>query len=349
VNIKRNNTLFWAVFAGLGILVFLILKPFLINILTAGIIAYLFYPFHKWLRKYVKKNSLSAFIVTFIIVILVTIPLSLLFTQLVGEARVNYLVAKQAINSGIESCEGGEFVCLLVDGFNKFISTSIFKGHFDMSLQKITNFLISSVSGLILAIPRFILDVFIMIFIIFFALKDGEHFGKAIERILPFSKESKKKVLGRIDDMTYAVVYGLFVVAFIEGILGGIAFWIFGVPAPVFWGFIMTILAIIPIVGPPLVWGTASVIFLLQGLSIGDSGLITKAILLALYGFIIILPIDVFLKPKIIGSRGKLHPAIVLLGVFGGIMFFGIMGVIIGPVILSIFVTFLDIYEKEIA
>ncbi|MBU0615935.1 MAG: AI-2E family transporter [Nanoarchaeota archaeon] len=347
--IKKGNILFWAAFGALTVIVYLLLRPFLITILTGGIIAYLFYPVHTLLRKHIKKNALSAFLVTILILILVTIPLSWLFTQMIGEARINYFVVKHTIDSGIAGCDTNEVICLVVNAFNSIITTPIFKNYFDFGLEKMTDFLVTSASGFLLAIPRFILDVFIMIFVIFFSLKDGEKFGGQLKRILPFSKKSKDKLLKQINDMTYAVVYGLFVVALIEGFLGGIAFWIFGIPAPVFWGVVMFILAVIPILGPPMVWGPASLILLLQGLSNGDGSLVTKAILLALYGFLIILPIDIFLKPKIIGSRGKLHPAIVLLGVFGGVFMFGIMGVIIGPVILCLFTTFIDIYEKEIA
>ena len=147
--------------------------------------------------------------------------------------------------------------------------------------------------------------------------------------------------------MLHAIVYGSIVVALIQGTLGGIGFWIVGIPSPILWGILMSLFALIPMVGTGIIWVPASLGMAAYGYLSGDTVMVWKAIGLFIYGVFVIAGIDNVLKPKIIGERAHVHPVIILLGVLGGLKFFGIVGFAVGPLILAIFITFLEIYEYE--
>ena len=147
--------------------------------------------------------------------------------------------------------------------------------------------------------------------------------------------------------MASAVIYGSLIIAIAQGTLGGIGFFIFGLPSPLLWGVIMVFASLLPYIGTSVIWLPASLFLIFNGYASMETALITKGILLMLYGIFIIGTIDNILKPKLIGDKSGLHPVLVLLSVIGGINFLGFIGVIIGPMIIAALVTFINIYEEE--
>ena len=147
--------------------------------------------------------------------------------------------------------------------------------------------------------------------------------------------------------MTSAVIYGSLIIAIIQGMLGGIGFWVVGLPSPLIWAIVMIFAALIPYIGSSIIWFPAALILIFSGYVDSEPILIIKGAGLILYGTFIIGLIDNILKPKIIGDKGGLHPVLVLLGVIGGLNLLGFIGIIIGPIILAMLVTFIKIYEEE--
>jgi len=186
-----------------------------------------------------------------------------------------------------------------------------------------------------------------MVFIMFFLLRDGKDIANKVKRLLPLKKHYQKRVFEKSKEVTFAVVYGHLSVALIQGALGGIGFLILGVSSPLLWGLVMAFAALIPFVGTPLVWLPVALFRIFNGFSTGNNSLLLNGILLFLYGALIVSTIDNFLKPKIIGDKAEVHPILVLLGVLGGLKLFGIIGIVIGPVILAIFKIAIRIYEEE--
>jgi predicted PurR-regulated permease PerM len=181
----------------------------------------------------------------------------------------------------------------------------------------------------------------------FFLFRDGKIFVDKIERIMPLKDKYRKHVFKKLSDMAYAVIYGSIIIAVVQGTLGGIGFLIFGLPSPLLWGIVMIFAALLPYIGSSIIWFPAALMVILNGYLNMETTLIIKGILLMLYGIFVISTIDNILKPKIIGSKGGLHPVLVLLGVVGGLKFLGFIGIIIGPIILAMLVTFIKIYEEE--
>ena len=136
-------------------------------------------------------------------------------------------------------------------------------------------------------------------------------------------------------------------VAIIQGLLGALGFFIFGVPLPLLWGVIMAFLALIPALGTGLVWFPASLILFLNGFFQGSDSLMIKGLLLLLYSITIVGTIDNILKPKLVGSKAKIHPLIIFVGIFGGLIFFGVWGVILGPLFLSMTSVFIELFISQ--
>ena len=191
------------------------------------------------------------------------------------------------------------------------------------------------------------LDMFIVLFVMFFLFRDGKIFIDKIERIMPLKDEYRKHVFKKLNDMAYAVIYGSIIIAIIQGTLGGLGFLAFGLPSPILWGIVMMFASLIPYVGSSIIWFPASLILIFNGYLNSETNLIIKGIFFILYGIFVVGTIDNILKPKLIGDKAGIHPVLVMLGVVGGLSFFGFIGVIIGPIILAMLVTFIEIYEEE--
>ena len=157
----------------------------------------------------------------------------------------------------------------------------------------------------------------------------------------------KRKVLKRLDDVMFAVVYGNLTVAVIQGFVALIGYFIFGVKNPILWGVLTVIGALIPFFGTATIWVPLSFFIFISGVLQNEIGLIWKSIGLFLYGTLLIATVDNFIKPYIIGDKANVHPLVILLGVFGGLALVGPIGLVVGPIILALFLTSLTIYLEE--
>jgi predicted PurR-regulated permease PerM len=180
------------------------------------------------------------------------------------------------------------------------------------------------------------------LFILFFFFRDSGPALEMLRSLIPLSRKEADEVFGRITDTIHASIYGQVAVAIVQGTLGGCMFWILGLPAPVFWGFVMALLALVPMLGTFLVWGPAA-IFLALG---GQWG---KAIVLVAWGAVAIGFIDNLLYPFLVRTRMRLHTLLVFFAILGGISLMGAAGVVVGPLILSVTDALIDIWRRRTA
>ena len=180
-----------------------------------------------------------------------------------------------------------------------------------------------------------------MFFTLFYIVRDGETIKKSLSDLIPLNDEYKTKVIEEIDKVTRGVINGQVLTAVIQGIVGGLGFFIFGVPNPIFWGFIMVILAIIPLLGTAMIWVPAGVIGLMSGNYVSGVGIL-------LFGAIIVGNLDNLLRPRLISGKTKVHPVVILIGFLGGLKLMGIIGFIVGPVILAILLTLIRFYNRDL-
>lgn len=342
---------FSLLFLAILFLGFLIAKPFLPALFTGVIIAYLSYPLYSRLSVKIRNKNIASFIVAALIVLLLT----LLFLSIIGivskEAYGTYTSLSQhklGTNFMNVVCkDGGGWACKSVKSFVGFLPKDDLDYYLQITIEKITGFIIKNVSSFLASVPSFLLNFFVMIFAVYYLLKDGDLIAKKIKRILPLKESHKQHVFERFHNITYAMFYGNITIAVIQGILGAIGFLVLGFPSPILWGFVMVLFALIPYFGTAIIWLPAALNFIFAGYLQSDNSLVVRGALLIAYGVIVISSIDNILKPKLIGSKANVHPILVLIGVLGGLNMFGFVGVFLGPMMLALLMTFIDIYEEE--
>lgn len=333
---KVSRYAFIAALVFLLYLVSMMVLPFFTYIITGLILVVASYPVYKWLSKNLKSKKVSSFITIILILLLLVIPFSLLIGSLALQTK-----------SFVESFDIASFE-KASEYFNKVNSYVVkalgpgadLKGNIDSILQSIEKFVIDSSASILNSIADAVLGLFVMFFIMYFGFVEGNKWSSGIKQVIPMSKDRKEKLISGVKDVTHAVIYGQILIALLEGILGGVGFLIVGIHNPVFWGFIMTVLAFIPVVGAGLIWVPAGIIEIINNNVLGG-------IFILVYCFFIFTVIDNLLKPRIISGKGKIHPIVGLIGVLGGLKLFGFLGIIIGPIIAALFITMAEFFYED--
>jgi len=333
------------------VLAFLITKPFLPALITGAIIAYLSYPLYRKTLQYIKNKNIASFAVSAAIILLITIPFLIIMSLVLNEAYVTYSTLSQqnlATNFMKIACKNEEWVlCKSINSLLVYFPQGNADYYMQAMIENITGFIINNAYGLLSSIPSIILNFFVMMFVVYYLLKDGDIVARRIRNILPLRESHKEEVMQKFHNVTFEVFYANLSVAALQGLLGTIGFMILGVPSPILWGAVMTLFALIPYFGTAIIWLPAALNFLFLGYLQDNASFTIKGIILILYGALVISTIDNIAKPKLIGRKAKVHPVLVLLGILGGLSLFGLIGLILGPVMLALLMTFIDIYEKE--
>ncbi|MBR9675619.1 AI-2E family transporter [Candidatus Woesearchaeota archaeon] len=324
------------IFIGLALF---IIWPFLLSIVSAGIIAYIFYPLFLRLKKKVKGNALSAFATTMIIILLILIPFIFMINTLASQALSVYVETNKYIG------ENKEQVSMIEESVSEKLGVD-FK--LNQAISDVTTYVVRETRNFLASLPNRILQIFIFLFLLYYFFKDGPKIIDYVKGLIPIDIKNRNTILKRLDELIKAIVFGSLLTALIQGAVGGIGFLAFGVSSPIFWGFMMAVFALIPFVGTAIIWIPASLYLVLAGVTTQNAWLIGKGIGLAVYGFFVISMVDNFLKPYLIGDKGKLHPAIVLLGILGGLAAMGFIGIVVGPMIMIIFLSIIEAYKGEL-
>ncbi len=335
--------LLFVVFAFLAVV---ILKSFISPILAAIVLSYVTYPIYKWLNSKLNRKTVSAIITIVLIMLLITIPAIFAVNALSKEIFVGYLMVKKYLVSVPEIAKcGTNAVCGILNAFG--FSEPSFVTFFSDSLGKATASVFNSLTTYLIALPRLIVNLFISMFLTYYLLKDGEKLTSYIKSLLPIKSANQDLFIRRFNDVTFAVVYGNIIVALIQGVLTSLGFFLLGVPSPLVWGIVTVLTSLIPFLGAYAVWLPAAILLIANGNSAGDGGMVLRGVILVFYGFFLISSADNILKPKLIGGRANLHPALVLLGVMGGIATFGVIGIIMGPVIIALAASVIEMLSKQ--
>jgi predicted PurR-regulated permease PerM len=212
------------------------------------------------------------------------------------------------------------------------------EGEVQRAVSAFTSRLSSFVTGSI----WMIVELLITLFTLFFFFRDRRAILRALRSLVPLSEAETDEVFLRVTDTVYATIYGTLVVAMVQGASGGLMFWWLGLPAPLLWGVVMALLAIVPILGPFVVWVPAAIFLALEG-SWG------KALILTAWGMGVISLIDNLLYPVLVGKKLRLHTLPVFFSILGGLSLFGPSGIILGPVALAVTVALLDVWRRRTA
>jgi predicted PurR-regulated permease PerM len=332
---------------GIGMILLYLLKPFLTVIFIGAVLVIAFYPVYRRLNKWFRGFSRIASLVSCLLVILVIlVPLSVFVLLLASEAFDTYQVIQNQINSGVFDkylhWDDGGFFYELKEKIEPVIdleNIDIKKNIIDMA-QGLSTFLVSQATNLVKGISMIFVSLIVMLFTMYYFFKDGDKLVKKVGRLSPLPYVYEEELFRKIKTMVRAVIFGVFLTAVIQGLVGGIGFGIAGVSNPVFWGTAIAFFSLVPVVGTAVIWIPASIILAI----LGDYG---SALFIFLWGIFAIGTVDNFLRPYLIGGKAHTYPLMTFLVVLGGVMVMGLKGVIIGPLILVIMMSFLHIYEAE--
>ena len=315
----------------LVVLSFFLLKQILISILFGLILALVLFPLQKRFVKILKKETLSSLVICILFMILIAVPLWFLLPVLVKES-LNLFLNSHSI----------DLLTPLKELFPSLLSSDQFATEIGSALSsfvtKFTSSIMNSLSNWLVNFPTLVFQFIVFLFAMFFALRDGERFVVYIKSIMPFSKKVEEKILKSSKDITFSVFYGQIILGVLEGLIMGAAFYIAGLDNAFLLMIFACIAGVFPVIGTSVIWIPVAVWLAFQGNFIG-------LIPIVLFGAItFILEI---VKPLIVSRRTKIHSAIILIGMIGGILFFGIIGVILGPLILSYLLIVLEVYRDQ--
>jgi len=324
----------------LSYLSYRILSPFLSAIAWAIVFSIIFYPVYVFLLKYVKFKVVGS-VITLMIIIFITVgPVTSLSFILANELRE--LIA--TVNDGTLDSMREEFrdsgIIVFIERMGSYIGMDRFDipGILIDNIKKTGKTFANSLPTGITNIAHVFIDFILMLFTVFFLLKDGPGFLSKIKDYLPFGQQDKERLISKIKDMIISTVYGGVVVAIIQGLLGGIAFYFLGIKTPVLWGAAISVMSFLPFLGAFSIWGPLSGYLFFQGSY-------AKGAILFLFGALVISMVDNILKPIIISGRTKMPTLIIFFSVLGGIKLFGLIGFIMGPLVLAIFVSVFEIFR----
>ncbi|MBI5390512.1 AI-2E family transporter [Candidatus Woesearchaeota archaeon] len=317
----------------------LLLKPFLLTLFAAALLAYLCFPLYRFFSSKLKNRSVAAFCLIVLMLLLVIIPLAIVVNSLRQEIALNYLYARDFLRKDCTNPQN--YFCDFVDNVASVTSfTGLDRLTFSEGVRTFVESTILRFSGALWSIPTLLLHLFILVVLLYYFFIEGEALIERSKQVLRLKKAHARKIVHKIADMIYSVFYGMLVIGIAQGILAAILFKILGVSSPFLLGFLIMVLAFIPMLGSSLVWLPLGVYHLAIGHVVTGIGIL-------FFGAVVISGLELFLKPKIIGDRANVHPAIVLLGALGGLSVFGIVGFLLGPILLALLMTTIDIYLAE--
>ena len=324
-----------------------ILQPFITVIFVGAVLVIAFHPFYKKLNDAFNGWSRIASLVACLLVILIIlVPISLFILLLTGEAFDTYELIQAKIESGffdrfLQWGDGGYLYDLKqkLEPVLDFDSFDIKQSIIDMA-QGLSSFLVSQTAALVKGISNVAIGIIVMLFSMYYFFKDGDKLVDKIGKLSPLPKVYEKELFKKIASMVKAVIFGVFLTAIVQGLVGGVGFAIAGIKNPVFWGTAIAFFSLLPVFGTAIIWVPTVLILALMG----DYG---SALFLGLWGVFAIGTVDNFLRPFFIGGKAHTYPLMTFLVVLGGVMTMGLKGVLIGPLILIIFMSFLHIYESE--
>ena len=321
----------------LSIVTLLLFRPFFYPLFWAAIIAIMFFPLYTKLNNQIKQSSLSAFLMLLIVLAVLILPIAILSLLIINQSFDLYalIVARDlsadfaSITNWINNPIFAPYLVQINAEWPTYVTTAT---------RTITSGLVGAAKSITSGSATFLFMFFIMMYSLFYFFKDGKRMLSRLMFLTPLGDKYEKMLFERFTSVTRATLKGTFIVGSIQGFAGGLLFWVTGVEGALIWGVIMTILSIIPAIGSFLVWMPAGLIML----ALGN---VWQGATILIVGTVVVSNIDNLLRPPLIGRDIAMHPILVLFSTLGGIFFFGVSGFIIGPIVVSLYIATMSIYQ----
>jgi predicted PurR-regulated permease PerM len=307
----------------------LMLQPFSNVLLWAGVLAIVFYPMHRRILTRTGRPTPAAAISTLLVVVLILIPVTFISVAVVHELAG----ATTNLQAGVDRLSQitvpmANWIPERFRGrlaFDRDATWAFISERMQTWGAVVASSTLMVVGGAVGAIVQIV----IVVFTLFYLFRDGDRLRQKVYELMPLERSQMHEIAARTQEVIAATIYGVLVIAAVQGTLGTFIFWILGLPSPLLWGVIMFFVAMIPMAGTFLVWAPAAVYLLLTGAFI-------RAAILVGWGLLVIGTIDNFLSPRLVGHRARLHELLIFFGVLGGLQVFGVLGLVLGPVVVAI-------------
>jgi predicted PurR-regulated permease PerM len=344
--ISRNRILlfFLACFLGSLFLLGWLLLPFLSILVLAAVVSGIFYPLYRMIDRNPQiRSSLASLLICILIFLVLFVPVVIFVGSLAQQAYGLYQMARGAvindqINTLLQETRLLEKANTVLAKFNYEVTGDEFKNGISEVAKFVGLYLYEQARAVASNTLQFLLSFFMMLMVIYFLLIDGEKLVAYIVDLSPLPSDQEWMLIDKFNEMAGAILIGNGLGGFIQGVLGGLVFWIFGLPSAFLWGVIMGLLAFLPIIGIGVVFIPTAIYLILKGK-------IAVGIFFVVFYLILSLGIEYIFKPKLVGQRVKMHPLLVFLAIIGGLKLFGIIGIIYGPLVVTGFLTLAEIYR----
>jgi predicted PurR-regulated permease PerM len=318
-------------------LCWLMLQPFVGVLLWAIVLVVVFYPAHRKLVSWTGSPSSAAALSTLLVIVTILLPVVL----------VTYAVARE-LRGAVEHFQGGLGRLLdiptiqpAVRWLDQYVDVDAWRSgdyvaeHLQAWSAAIAGPTLMFVGGIVNALVQTLLVVFTM----FYFFRDADSLRDAVYDIVPLEYEQSHDIVVRTREVISATIYGVLAISAIQGTLGFLIFFFLGLPSPLLWGVVMFLMSMIPMAGAFVVWVPATLYLVLIGSYI-------KALLLAGWGVLVIASIDNFLSPRLVGRRARLHELLIFFSVLGGLQVFGVLGLVLGPVLAAITLALIEVVRQ---
>lgn len=328
---------FFSLILMLSIAMLYVLRPFLYPIFWASVVAIMFYPVYKLFLRYLRLPAVSAGLTLIVVIVTIILPLILVSTLVIHGSIGFYQRVSELSNLRDSGALSSRLEHTMFGPYLGFIKTQLTTYGPNIAKQ-VNYFLLSSLKDITQNTLRFIFLLFVMFYSLFYFLKDGPRLLRRLMHLSPLGDQYEKMLYGRFTSTARATLKGTLIVGGIQGVLGGLLFWAVGIEGALVWGVIMTSFAIIPAVGPSIIWLPGALVMI----ALGN---VTEGIIILSVGVGVISVIDNILRPRLIGRDIQMHPLIAFFATLGGIILFGISGFVIGPVIAALYLSVMAMYD----
>jgi predicted PurR-regulated permease PerM len=333
---RFNNFLFYGVILCLAYLVFRVFEPFLAPLGWAAVFGVLFHSLNKrFERKW--GSTRSAALITLGVTLILIIPVLFLAVMFVREGIAAAGDIQRAVGSGQYGWFGRAWAWIAAKIAAEGVDLDL-PGLVRQGASRAGEYMAAELGAIIRNIVIFIFELFVTLFALFYFVKEGDSILAHFRNFLPFEETTKERMLAEARELVFASVTTSVVIALVQGLICGGAFAIVGLGSPIFWGVVMAFLSLLPVVGAWPVWIPATIWLF----STGHAG---RAIILAMICGAVGGMVDNVLRPVLLGGRASLNGLLVFISVLGGIEVFGILGVILGPIVVATAVGILDVYS----
>ena len=340
---------FLVCFAAVTYFLYRIFAPFLSVLAWAIVLAVIFYPlFERILSRVRRRRNVAAAITCFLILLLIVLPVTFLGIIITQQSIALYQNLQEQSGSltdfsaRLKEWQSKPSIQWLTAQAQKWFGT----GEFDLekglrdAASNVSRFLMGRGPSFIRGVGEMIFHFFLMLITMFFLLRDGPLLMEVIKSSSPLPAAYESEIIRKFEDVTYATFFGSLLTAVVQGAAACLLFLSLGLPTPLFWGAVVSLMSLVPIVGALIVWLPWAAYLILAGHT-------ARGIILLAVGMLVVSSIDNFLKPMIIQGRTNMHPLLVFFSVLGGLQAFGFLGILLGPFLVALFVSFLNFYRDE--